>query len=323
MRALICDTLQGIDALRVGELPDPTHLPGTVLVDVKAAGVNFADSLTVAGQYQAELELPFPPGCEIAGEVVNGDGTSFASGDRVCGYVGFTGAMAERAILFPNAMTRIPDAMSFEEGASMPVAYGTAYHALVDRADLGSDDTVLVLGAAGGVGLAAVQTGKALGATVIGAVSSDEKERVVSDAGADAVIRYDTQPLREGVKAATGGAGVDVVFDPIGGEATEQALRDTKWNGVLLVIGFASGSIPSIPLNLNLVKGNSIAGVFFGRFLIEEQEKSQKNFEQILEWMESGKLKPHVQKTFPLDEGAEAIRWVAERNAIGRVVVMP
>lgn len=324
MRALICDNFDGIDALRVGELPDPDPFPGTALVEIKAAAVNFADSLMVAGEYQARPETPFAPGNEVAGVVIQAEGVDgFKVGDRVCGYTGFSGAMAEKGILFPTTMALLPDNVSFETAAAIPIAYGTSYHALIDRADVGPEETLLVLGAGGGVGLAAVQIAKAIGARVIAAVSSDDKERAVLESGADDVIRYDRTPLRDGIKEATGGAGVDVVFDPVGGDMTELALRDTKWNGVLLVVGFASGVIPKIPINLNLVKGNSIVGVFFGQFVMEEPKKNVENLNTIVQWVSEGRLAPHVQRAMPLDEGAAAIRWVAERNAIGRVIVIP
>ncbi len=323
MRALICESYRGIDALRVGDLPDPELIPGTVLVKVEAAAVNFADSLVVAGQYQVKPELPFALGSEVAGLVEEVSGVEgVAVGDRVAGFVGF-GAMAEKVVLFPNSMIKLSDDTSFAEGAAVPVAYGTSYHALVDRADLGQEETLLVLGAAGGVGLAAVQIGKIIGARVLAAVSSDEKEGVVREAGADDVIRYDHVSLREGIDRATNKQGVDVVYDPVGGESTELALRSTNWNGILLVVGFASGTIPSIPMNLTLVKGNAIVGVFWGRFSMEEPEKSQENNKVIAGWLADGTIKPFVQRAFPLEAGAEALRWVAERNAIGRVVVTP
>jgi NADPH2:quinone reductase len=323
MRALICERYDGIDALRVGELPDPGSIPGTAIVAVKAAAVNFADILMVAGQYQIKPELPFAPGSELAGVIEwAADVDGLVPGDRVCGFVGF-GAMAERAIAYQGSIARLPDGVSFEVGASIPVAYGTSYHALVDRAGLQEGETLLVLGAAGGVGIAAVQIGKALGARVVAAVSSEEKEVAAQEAGADEIIRYDHTPLRDGIAAATNGDGVDVVYDPVGGESTELALRSTKWNGRLLVVGFASGDIPSIPLNLNLVKGNSIVGVFWGRFTIEEPTRSASNNRAIMEWIADGTLRPKVQRTYPLDQAVEAIRWVAGRNAIGRVVVTP
>ena len=324
MRALICDDFTGVQDLRVGELPDPEPFPGTALVKIEAVAVNFADSLTVSGQYQVLPDVPFAPGSEVAGVIESADGLdSYSAGDRVCGFVGVVGGMAEKGILFPNTMASLPDEISFETGAAIPVAYGTSHHALVDRADLDSDDTLLVLGAAGGVGLAAVEIGSVIGAKVIAAVSSEEKAATVRKAGADYVIRYDEVPLREGIKEATGGSGVDVVFDPVGGEMTELALRDTKWNGMLLVIGFASGVIPRIPINLNLVKGNSIVGVFYGRHVIEEPKKSAEDLQKIVDWVAEGKLNPHVQKTFSLDEAADAIAWVADRKVIGRVVVTP
>lgn len=322
MQALICDDFTGIEDLRVGDLPDPEPFPGTALVRIEAAAVNFADSLIVSGDYQARPEAPFAPGSEIAGVIESADGLDgFAVGDRVCGFVGLTGGMAEKGILFPNTMTVLPDEIPFETGAAIPVAYGTAHHALVDRADLDADDTLLVLGAAGGVGLAAVQMGKMIGSRVVAAVSSEEKEAFVRDAGADYIIRYDEVPLREGINEATGGAGVDVVYDPVGGELTELALRDTKWNGMLLVIGFASGKVPRIPINLNLVKGNSIVGVFYGRHVMEEPKKSAEDLKKIVDWVAEGKLSPYVQKTFPLEQAADAIEWVADRKVIGRVVV--
>jgi NADPH2:quinone reductase len=323
MRALICDGYDGWQALRVGEMPDPVPMPGTALVRVEAAAVNFADLLVAAGQYQVKPELPFVPGNEFAGIVESADGvTGFAAGDRVCGFVGM-GALAERTIAYPGAIMTLPESIGFEEGASIPVAYGTSYHALVDRARLAEGETLLVLGAAGGVGLSAVQIGAALGATVLAAVSSEEKAAAVREAGAEAVIRYDEVPLRDGIAAATSGGGVDVVYDPVGGEATELALRSTNWNGRLLVVGFASGVIPSIPLNLNLVKGNSVIGVFWGRFNIEEPEKSAENNQRIMEWVTEGTLRPLVHKTYPLDDALDAMRWVAERRVIGRVVVTP
>jgi NADPH2:quinone reductase len=243
-------------------------------------------------------------------------------GDRVCGFVGF-GGIAERVLVPAAAVVHLPDSIPFETGAAIPVSYGTSYHALVNRANLQQGETLLVLGASGGVGLAAVQIGKALRATVIAAVSSPEKADTARGSGADHVIRYDQEPLRDGIARVTDGAGVDVVYDPVGGPATEQALRSTRWGGRLLVVGFAAGDIPSIPLNLTLVKGNSIVGVFWGRHFMEHPEENSANFRQIVEWVEDGTLNPLIQKVFPLDQGAEAIRWVADRKAMGRVLVKP
>jgi NADPH:quinone reductase len=321
MRALICDRYEGLDALTVGDAPTPEPEEGQTLVEVQAAAVNFADVLIVAGQYQLKPELPFVPGIEFAGTVSETEGP-WLPGDRVCGY-GSVGALAEMVVCADSDISALPDSIPFDIGASIPVAYGTSYHALVDRGRLAPDETLLVLGAAGGVGMAAVQIGKALGAKVVAAVSSDEKAAAARQGGADEVIRYDLTSLRDGIAETTGGRGVDVVYDPVGGEATESALRSTRWNGRLLVIGFASGQIPEIPLNLNLVKGNSIVGVFWGRFNTEEPERSAANNRQIMQWVESRKLTPIIQKTFDLDHAPDALRWVAERKAIGRVVVTP
>ncbi len=323
MRALICDNYQGIDSLRVGELPEPEPEPGSILIDVEAVAVNFADTLMDKGEYQIRPDPPFAPGYEVAGTVIvanQADGLS--PGDRICGFHWY-GGMADKLVLLSQNTTLLPDSIPFEVGATLPGSYGTSYHGLVDRAELQKDETLLVLGAAGGVGLAAVQIGKALGAKVIAAVSSAEKARLVSESGADHVIRYDQTPLREGLDTATDGTGVDVVYDPVGGETTELALRSTRWGGRLLVIGFAAGPIPKIPLNLPLLKGNSIVGVFWGRFTTEDPERHAANTSQIVEWVEQGRLKPVIQKTYSLDHGQEALHWVADRKAVGRVIIIP
>lgn len=323
MRALICDEYSGIESLRVGELPAPTPAPGSVLIEVESVAVNFADTLMVTGLYQLKPDPPFAPGYEVAGTVVVANQAKGVSpGDRISGFLWY-GGMAERAVIQRESLVVLPDTITSDVGASLPGTFGTSYHALVDRGRLEQDETLLVLGASGGVGMAAVQIGKALGAEVIAAVSSEAKAGAVRDAGADHVIRYDQTPLRDGIAEATKGEGVDVVYDPVGGEMTELALRSTKWNGRLLVIGFAGGSIPEIPMNLPLLKGNSVVGVFWGRFTTEEPLRSQSNFETIVEWVAEGRLHPVVQKTYSLDEGREAMQWVADRKAIGRVIINP
>lgn len=323
MKALVCDDYTGIDGLRVGGLPDPEWHPGSVLVEVKAATVNFADLLMVKGEYQVRPDPPFAPGYELAGRVLQADeGGELSPGDRVCGF-SFHGALAEKALLTSQNVARLPDSIDYSVGSTLPGGYGTSYHALVDRARLEKGETLLVLGASGGVGLAAVQIGHVLGARVIAAVSSEEKADAVRASGADDVIRYDQVGIRDGISDLTEGAGVDVVYDPVGGDLTEQVLRSTSWNGRLLVIGFAAGGIPRIPLNLPLLKGNSIVGVFWGRFTQEEPEKHRENFATVVEWAESGLITPLIQKTYSLDEGADALRWLEGRNAIGRVVVEP
>jgi NADPH:quinone reductase len=323
MRALICDDYEtGIAGLRVGDLAEPEPGPGSLLVKVESVTVNFADTLMVQGLYQIRPDPPFAPGYELAGTVVAvNDADGFDPGDRVCGFT-FHGGLAERAVILAANAARLPPSISSDVGSTLPGGYGTSYHALVDRAHLQEGETLLVLGASGGVGMAAVQIGAALGARVIAAVSSDEKAVAASRAGADDVIRYDQTPLREGISALTDG-GVDVVYDPVGGETTEQALRSTNWNGRLLVVGFAAGDIPSIPLNLPLLKGNALVGVFWGRFTQEEPQRHRENFATIVDWAASGRIAPLIQRKFPLEDGAEALRWVAGRNAIGRVIVNP
>lgn len=322
MRALICDDYSGIDSLRLGELPDPVPGPGELLVEVEAVAVNFADTLMVKGEYQIRPDPPFAPGYELAGRVLAANGVDgFTSDDRVTGFT-FHGGMAERAVIQATNAALLPDTIDADVGSTLPGGYGTSYHALVDRAQLQSDETLLVLGASGGVGMAAVQIGRALGATVIAAVSSEEKAFAARETGAHEVIRYDQDPIREGIEKITGG-GVDVVYDPVGGAVTEQVLRSTNWNGRLLVVGFAAGDIPSIPLNLPLLKGNSIVGVFWGRFTNEEPERHRANFARIIDWAAAGTIDPPIQKRYSLDQGAEALQWVADRKAIGRVVVIP
>lgn len=323
MRALICDDYGGIDSLRVGELPEPKPESGDLLVDVEAVAVNFADTLIVKGQYQIRPDLPFAPGYELAGTVrTANEANGFSPGDRIAGFT-FHGAMAEMAVIQADNAARLPDSIGVDVACTLPGGYGTSYHALVDRAHLQPEETLLVLGASGGVGMAAVQIGRALGATVIGAVSSDEKAAAARAAGAHQVIRYDEAAIRDGIEAATDGAGVDVVYDPVGGDITEQVLRSTSWNGRLLVVGFAGGGIPSIPLNLPLLKGNAIVGVFWGRFTREEPERHRANFARIVDWAANGKIAPIIQKKYSLEKGSEALQWVADRKAIGRVVVNP
>lgn len=323
MRALICDNYRGIEALRIGELPEPEPGPGSALIKVEAVAVNFADTLMVSGSYQMRPDPPFAPGYEVAGTVIVANQCQTVSpGDRVCGYLTH-GGMAERAVLLEENVTHLSDSVSSDVGATLTATYGTSYHALVDRANLLPGETLLVLGAAGGVGTAAVQIGKALGARVIAAVSSDEKARAIEEAGADDVIRYDTVPLRDAIEDMTAGQGIDVVFDPVGGEMTELALRSTRWGGRVLVIGFAAGTIPEIPLNLPLLKGIAVIGVFWGRFTMEQPEHHADNAATIVEWVEEGRLRPSIQKTYSLDGGKDALQWVADRRAVGRVIVTP
>ena len=321
MRALICSELKGFDGLELGDLPAPELKPGTVRVEVAAAGVNYPDLLLIRGMYQEQPPLPFAPGMEIAGTVseVAADVTGISVGDRVTGMSGH-GGFAEEAVVPAERLVPLPDPIGFEEGAAFPITYGTSYHALVDRAELAKDETLLVLGAAGGVGLSAVQIGSALGAHVIGAVSSKEKAQVVTEAGARSVIRYDREDLRTALKSMVPG-GVDVVYDPVGGDATEAAFRSLAWRGRHLVVGFAAGTIPSLPVNLALLKGSSLVGVFWGSFTAEESEQSRADFGALFEWWLDGRIEPRVSEVFPLDDAIEALRMVEDRRAVGKLVV--
>jgi len=320
MRALICDHSGGIEGLRTGELVEPEPGPGAVLIKVEAAAATFADTLMACDDHQTE---PFAPGREVAGTVVVvNQARGISPGDRVCGLLPH-GGMAEKAVVAAESVTRLPDAVPFQVGAVLPATYGAAYHALTDRGTLQEGETLLVLGAAGGMGTAAVQIGAALGALVVAAVSSNEKARFIADAGADEIIRCDAAPLRDGVDELTDGKGVDVVFDPVGAEMTEQALRSTRRGGRLLVIGFAGGSIPRIPLDLLLSRGVAVVGACWEGFASEQAERRSENTRTIVEWVESGRLKPPIRRTFSLGAAKEALHLVADRKTTGRVIVVP
>ncbi|CAN5792599.1 NADPH:quinone oxidoreductase family protein [soil metagenome] len=323
MRAVVCSRLEGPDSLTVGELPEPDLEPGSVRVRVRAAGVNFPDILVTQGLYQEQPDLPFAPGVELAGDVIetSEDVSTFAPGDRVFGYVSH-GAFAEEAIVPSGRLFPLPDAMGYETGAALPITYGTAYHALVDRAVVSPGEVVLVLGGAGGVGMAAVQIANALGATVIAAVSSDEKETAVRSSGAASVVRYDRDDLRAELRRLAP-SGVDVVYDPVGGESTEAAFRSLAWKGRHLVIGFASGTIPSVAANLTLLKGASLVGVFWGRFADTEPSSNWANFDALTEWWQAGTIDPVISNVYPLEEAPEALRQIGARRAIGKLVVTP
>lgn len=323
MRALVCSSLDGIDGVAVGRLPDPQLTAGAARIRVRAAGVNFPDLLMVQGRYQDRPDPPFAPGVEVAGEVleVADDVDGVAVGDRVFASVPH-GGYAEQVVVGTGRVFAVPDGMPLPIAATLPVAYGTAYHALVDRGGVGDGDTTLILGAAGGVGLAATQVAATLGARVIAAVSSPDKADTVRTAGADEVIRYDEQDLRSRLRELAPD-GVDVVFDPVGGDATEVALRSTAWGGRLLVIGFASGDIPAIPANLPLLKGCAVVGVFWGRFAGIDPARNRSNLDTLGAWWRDGRIDPLVSQTFDLDHAAEALRVLGDRGAIGKLVVTP
>ena len=302
MRAVRCHELSGPSGLRVDEVPDPAQPgAGEVLIGVRAAGVNFPDVLITQGKYQFKPDPPFVPGGEIAGrvEAVGPGVTSVKVGDRVAATMLF-GAFAERVLVPEAAVAKIGDAVSFEIGAAVLLTYATTMHALIDRANLQKGEKLLVLGAAGGVGIAAVEVGKCLGAHVIAAASSREKLDFCVEHGADAVIDYTKENLKDRAKALSGG-GLDVVYDPVGGDYTEAALRAMAWGGRLLVVGFASGPIPKIPTNLVLLKSCQIVGVFWGQFAMREPEKNRAHVEQVLRWIEEGRIRPHLDSVLTFD----------------------
>jgi len=322
VKAVVCRQYGPPDSLVVEELPSPRAGAGEVVVAVKAASINFPDVLIIANKYQFKPPLPFSPGSELAGVVKEvGEGVSgWKVGDRVMAFTTY-GAFAEEVKVEATRLCRMPAKMSFEEGAAFVLTYGTSDHALRDRAALARGETLLVLGAAGGVGLAAVEIGKALGARVIACASSEEKLAVCREHGADATINYAAEDFREKVKTITQGKGLDVVYDPVGGAYTEAAFRSIAWRGRLLVVGFAAGEIPKLPLNLPLLKGASVAGASWGDFGSREPERFAESLRQIARWYEEGKLRPHVSRRFPLEKASEALKLMAARQVKGKVVL--
>jgi NADPH:quinone reductase len=324
MKAVLCKEYGPPDRLVVEECESPRPGRGEALLAVRAAGVNFPDVLIIQNKYQFRPPLPFSPGGEVAGVVkALGDGVNgLKVGDRVIGSTGW-GGFAEELVLDASRVIRIPDAMDFVTASAFLLTYGTSHYALKDRAQIRPGETLLVLGAAGGVGLAAVELGKVMGARVIAAASTPEKLAVCTEHGADETIDYAREDLKERVKQLTGGDGVDVVYDPVGGAFSEAALRATAWNGRFLVIGFAAGDIPKIPLNLVLLKGCQIVGVFWGAFTAREAERNRANIAELMDWYCAGKLKPHVSATYPLERAADALNDMVERRVMGKVVLLP
>lgn len=323
MQAILCRSFGLPDTLTLENVPSPTPGPGEVLIQTKACSLNFPDTLTIQNKYQFKPPLPFSPGSESSGIVkAVGEGvTHLKPGYRVFTY-GSHGGLAEERLSDARATIPLPDGMDFVTGASTLYAYGTAWHALKDRARLQAGETLLVLGAAGGVGLAAVELGKRLGATVIAAASTDEKLAVCGQKGAAHLINYTTEDLRERVKELTGGKGVDVVLDPVGDRWAEPAIRSMAWRGRYLVVGFAGGEIPKIPLNLALLKGCAIVGVFWGAFTQQEAELSQQNMQEIATWVMQGTLTPHIYNHYTLAEAPQALTDMMERRVIGKAVVL-
>jgi NADPH2:quinone reductase len=324
MRAVRVHELTGPTALRVDEVPDLAPGAGQIVIDVRAAGVNFPDILITRGQYQFKPALPFSPGGEVAGVVraVGSGVTTLKPGDRVATTM-LHGGYAEQVCVPELAAVRLPDAVSFEVGAATLLTYLTTYHALVDRAALHSGESLLVLGAAGGVGTSAVELGALLGARVIAAASSEDKLAFCREHGATDGIDYSKQDLKERVKELTKGNGVNVVYDPVGGSLAEPALRGIAWEGRFLVIGFASGEIPKIPLNLVLLKGCQIVGVFWGSFAMREPAKNRAHAEQLFAWVAAGKLRPAIDAALPFAQAAEALHRIEKRQVKGKIVLVP
>ena len=322
MKAVLCKQYGPPDSLVVEELASPRAGPGEAVVTVKAASVNFPDVLIIQNKYQFKPPLPFSPGSELAG-VVKEVGTgvqAFRPGDRVMAFTTY-GAFAEEVKTEASRLLPLPEGMDFIHGAAFVLTYATTDHALRDRAALAAGVTLLVLGAAGGVGLAAVEIGKALGARVIACASSADKLAVCRDHGADATINYAAEDLRERIKALTEGRGVDVIYDAVGGPYTEPAFRSIAWRGRHLVVGFAAGEIPKLPLNLALLKGASVVGVFWGDFARREPARVADSMRQLAKWYAEGKVRPHVSETFPLEKAAEALKLMAARKVKGKVVL--
>ncbi len=323
MQAWICNELSGPDALTWQESPTPEPGPGEVRVAIKAASLNFPDLLIVQGKYQMKPPLPFVPGAEFAGVVeAVGEGVKHLSvGSHVAGFGG-TGGFGTHTISKAAVLMPLPPAFSFEDAAAFLCTYGTTYHGLMDRAALKAGETVLVLGAAGGVGTAAIQIAKAAGAKVIAAASTDEKCALCKELGADATINYSTQNLRDELKTLTEGKGPDVIYDPVGGDLTEQAFRSIGWRGRLLVVGFANGAIPSLPLNLTLLKGASVMGVFWGEFARREPQNNAACLMQLAAWYMEGKIKPVIEHKLPMSQLKEAFALMGTRQVRGKVVLV-
>ena len=324
MKAVLCKQFGPPESLVIEDLPSPTPGAGEVVVTVKAASVNFPDVLIIQNKYQAKPPLPFSPGSELAGVVkeIGAGVRNVKPGDKVIAFTSF-GAFAEEVKIEAARLLPLPEGMNFESGASFILTYGTTDHALRDRGAVRAGESLLVLGAAGGVGIAAIEIGKALGMRVIACASSEEKLAVCREHGADETINYAVQDLRERIKELTAGKGVDVIYDAVGGPYTEPAFRSIAWRGRLLVIGFAAGEIPKLPLNLALLKGASIVGVFWGDYARREPKAFAESARQLAQWFRDGKLRPHISATFPLEKAAEAMNLLASRKAKGKVVIIP
>ncbi len=324
MKAVLCHRYGTADDLRVDDMPQPHARNGEVVVKVEAAALNFFDTLIIAGKYQIKPDFPFSPAAEFAGIVhETGAGvTGWNKGDRVIGYSAY-GAAREYYVAAASRLVRIPDNLDFERAAGLSVTYGTTIHALKDRARLRAGETLAVLGAAGGVGLAAVEIGKLMGARVIACASSDEKCEFTRKHGADDTVNYGATDLRDALKKLGGKHGIDVIYDAVGGPYAEPALRSIAWEGRYLVIGFAAGEIPKIPLNLPLLKGCDIVGVHWGAFVEREPQKQSDEMADIVRWCAEGKLSAHVHAVYPLSETPRALKDIADRKIMGKAILKP
>lgn len=322
MKAIRCKTYGPPSSLVLEEVDTLSPNANEVVVQVKACGINYPDTLIIQGLYQFKPELPFTPGSDFAGIIKSvGEGVEhLAIGDAVFGFVTF-GALAEEVVVQANACFRKPDTMDFPIAASFMIAYGTSYHALKDRAKLQEGETLLVLGASGGVGLAAVELGKLMGANVIAAASTYDKLALCKDYGADQTINYSKADLKLAIKDLTKGKGVDVIYDPVGGDYTEAAFRGMAWEGRYLVVGFAAGNIPKIPLNLPLLKGASLMGVFWGTFAMKDPKANMENAMTLMKWFGEGKLRPHIHKIYHLEDTSKALQEMMDRKVKGKIVV--
>jgi NADPH2:quinone reductase len=322
VKAALCREFGEPGQLRIEEIDAPQPGANQVLVEVHACGVNFPDVLMIAGKYQSQPPLPFVPGLEFSGDVsaVGSEVRDIVPGQRILAMADY-GGMAEQAVVDAARCIPIPESMDYEVAAGFAITYGTSYYALKQRAELAAGETLLVLGAAGGVGLAAVELGKLMGARVIAAASNPEKLALAASYGASHLVNYSETDLKSAVRELTDGRGADVVYDPVGGEFTEQCLRCIAWGGRLLVVGFATGSIPKIAANLPLLKGSSVVGVFWGNFSEREPQVNQQNFSELLAHFTRGELKPHVSGLFPLQRASAAVQALADRQALGKLVV--
>jgi NADPH:quinone reductase len=324
MKALLCTRYGTPDDLELADIADPTPAPGEAVVRIAAAALNFFDTLIIAGKYQTKPAMPFSPAAEFAGTVESlGSGvSSLKVGDRVLACSGY-GAARERIALAVERLIKIPDSLAFDRAAGLCVTYGTTLHALKDRARLARGETLAVLGASGGTGLAAIELGKLMGARVIACASSAEKIAFARQHGADDGIDYGKDDLKDALRRATGGRGADVIYDPVGGAYAEAALRSIAWLGRYLVIGFAAGEIPKLPLNLVLLKGCDVLGVFWGSWIERNPAGHRVNTEQLLAWCAEGKLSSHVHATYSLAEAPAALKAIASRKVMGKVILRP